>query len=171
MTKPWWATGAWVGPSHLGPAVCAPLGDVAASWRVTTVEVAMSGSPGSIVLNAAALEDDADIDALEAVFEGAVGGREKPARIISLVWDSWLGRAPTGRGSARSAAAVGLARNWALRLAPAATTVNTIALPAGFPGAPPPPAAPVQVAAGIEDLAHVVRFFGHPDNDYIIGQL
>jgi hypothetical protein len=73
--------------------------------------------------------------------------------------------------TARSAAAVGLARNWALRLAPTATTVNTIALPEGFPDVSPPSTAPVPVATGLDDLAHVVRFFGHPDNGYVIGQL
>jgi NAD(P)-dependent dehydrogenase (short-subunit alcohol dehydrogenase family) len=163
-TEPWWGTGTWVGPAELGHPVCAALGDVAASWG-------FGAGPASVVLNGTALDDQSDIAAMEAVFEGTLAGAEKPARIISLVWDSWLGRGLTGRETASSAAAVGLARNWALRLAPTPTTVNVIALPSGFPNAAPAPNAPVQIPTGIEDLAHVVRFFGHPDNGYIIGQV
>jgi len=148
----------------LGEAVCATLGDVAASWHI-------EAAAGSVVLNATALDDRSDIVQLEDGYERALAGAEPTARIISLVWDSWLGRGPTGMVTARSAAAVGLARNWALRLAPTATTVNVIALPVGFPDAVPPSTAPVPVMGGIDDLAHVVRFFGHPDNSYIIGQL
>jgi hypothetical protein len=164
VAVPWWPAGSWVGPTDLGQAVCDGLGDVAASWEI-------GPAPAAVVLNAVALDEHSDIDQLEDVFEQAFARAEPPARVISLVWDSWLGRGSTGRGTARSAAAVGLARNWALRLAPAATTVNTIALPAGFPDAAPPTTAPVQVAVGIEDLANVVRFFGHPDNSYVIGQV
>jgi hypothetical protein len=160
----WWATGAWSGPVPLGEAVCATLGDVAASWE-------FGPAPASVVLNASALDGQSDIDQLDEAYQRALAGTEPPARIISLVWDSWLGRGPTGVETARSAAAVGLARNWALRLAPTITTVNTIALPAGFPGAAPPATAPVPVITGIDDLAHVVRFFGHPDNGYVIGQV
>jgi len=148
----------------LGEAVCATLGDVAASWQI-------GAAPALVVLNATALDDRSDIVQLEDAYERALAGAEPPARIISLVWDSWLGRGSTGPLTARSAAAVGLARNWALRLAPTATTVNAIALPDGFPDAVPPSTAPLPVVGGIEDLAHVVRFFGHPDNGYVIGQL
>ncbi len=170
--NPWWPAGIWVGPVDLGKAVCATLGDVAASWEIDAAPPLPALHPAaSVVLNAVALDDHADIDGLEAVFEAALAATDPPARILSLVWDSWLGRGSTGRGTARSAAAVGLARNWALRLAPAATTVNVIALPDGFPDAAPLSDAPVQVAAGIEDLGHVVRYFGHPDNGYVIGQL
>jgi hypothetical protein len=169
---PWWPAGSWVGPSALGEALCATLDDVAASWLLTRPDEGIAGAAAaSIVLNAAALDDHTDIDGLEAVFDHALSGDERPARIISLVWDSWIGRGSAGRGTARSAAAVGLARNWALRLAPTGTTVNTIALPSGFPNGAPPSAAPVAVATGIDDLGHVVRFFGDPDNDYVIGQL
>jgi hypothetical protein len=164
VTDAWWPTGGWIGPSGLGEAVCAILGDVAASWE-------FGGAPASVVLNATALDERSDIDRLEEAYRNVLAGAEPPARIITLVWDSWLGRGPTGTETARSAAAVGLARNWALRLAPTATTVNTVALPPGFPGGPPPSTAPVSVATGIDDLAHVVRFFGHPDNGYVIGQL
>jgi hypothetical protein len=160
----WWPAGAWIGPADLGKSVCASLGDVAATWEI-------GPAPAALVLNAVALDEHAELDQLEAVFEQAFARADPPARVISLVWDSWLGRGATGRGTARSAAAVGLARNWALRLAPSATTVNTIALPAGFPDATPPSTAPVPVAVGIDDLANVVRFFGHPDNSYVIGQV
>jgi hypothetical protein len=163
VTAAWWATGTWIGPLGLGQAVCATLGDVAASWEF--------GPAAAVVLNATALDDRSDVEQLEEAYQRALAGAEPPARIISLVWDSWLGRGPTGRETARSAAAVGLARNWALRLAPTGTTVNTVALPAGFPDAAPPSTAPVPVVTGIDDLAHVVRFFGHPDNGYVIGQL
>ena len=168
----WWTAGSWVGPADLGQALCAQLGDVAASWLLARPDEGIAGAaPASIVLNAAALDDHADIDGLEAVFDRALSGDERPARIISVVWDSWIGRGSAGRGTARSAAAVGLARNWALRLAPTGTTVNTIALPSGFPNGAAPSTAPVSVATGIDDLAHVVRFFGDPDNDYVIGQV
>ncbi|HEY2300412.1 MAG TPA: hypothetical protein VGH66_00885 [Acidimicrobiales bacterium] len=170
--SPWWPAGSWVGPAALGQALCAALDDVAGSWLLAQPDEGIAGAAlASIVLNAAALDDHTDIDGLEAVFDGALSGDERPARIISLVWDSWIGRGSAGRGTARSAAAVGLARNWALRLAPTGTTVNTIALPSGFPNGAPPSAAPVPVATGIDDLAHVVRFFGDPDNDYVIGQV
>jgi hypothetical protein len=167
-TGSWWLAGDWIGPGDLGKAVCATLGDVAGSWNIGP-QVATAA--GSIVLHAGALDDHADIDGLEAVYERCLAGAEPPARIISLVWDSWLGRGSTGRATAASAAAVGLARNWALRLAPASTSVNIVALPDGFPDAVPAPTVPVQTPAGIEDLGHVVRYFGHPDNGYVIGQL
>ena len=170
--NPWWPAGIWVGPVDLGKAVCATLGDVAASWEIGAAPPLPVLHPAaSVVLNAVALDDHADIDGLEAVFEAPLPRPTRPPGSCRSCGTAWLGRGSTGRGTARSAAAVGLARNWALRLAPAATTVNIIALPDGFPDTAPLSDAPVQVAAGIEDLGHVVRYFGHPDNGYVIGQL
>jgi hypothetical protein len=62
-------------------------------------------------------------------------------------------------------------RHLALRLARSGTTVNAVAIPDPFPSLEPPPSAPIRTAVGIDDLAYVVRFFGHPDNGYVIGQL
>jgi hypothetical protein len=171
-TLPWWPSGLWLGPVDLGAAVCATLGDVA-PWTVSGVDRPPGQRAPSIILNACPLGDDGDPvwpGELEQLL-GASGAGGGPSRVISILWSSWLGRGPSAVRAGRSALAVAVSRHWALRLAPTGTTVNAVAVPTGFPLAPAAPTAPVQVATGIHDLGHVIRFFGHPDNSYVIGQV
>ncbi len=181
---PWWPAGWWLGPPELGRALCAGLGDVSA-WTVGARVPPAGASPPSILLNALALADDAVDDHGPQDVEGAgsdallrldplvraIGAGGSPGRVLTVIWSSWSGRGGSPRRCGRSALALALSRHWALELAPTGTTVNAVAVPDGFPLAPPSPTAPAQVAVGLEDLAHAVRFFGHPDNSYVIGQL
>jgi len=123
--------------------------------------------PAEVLVDASALSTDG------APGEGLVAvatGPRPPRRVVVVVSAAWLGRGAAPADSARAAAAVGLARHLALELAPTATTVNAVAVPLAFPG-PPPASAPVRRDVGIDDLAHAVRFFGHPDNGYVMGQV
>jgi NAD(P)-dependent dehydrogenase (short-subunit alcohol dehydrogenase family) len=167
--RPWWPSGLWLGPVDLGTAVCAALDDVT-SWTVAGPDEPTDGTVPSIVLDALALCDDTETDRLDRLLGASVAG-PPPARVITILWSSWLGRGDSARRAGRSALALAMTRHWALRLAPTGTTVNAVAVPVGFPFAAPAPSAPAQVAAGIEDLGHVIRFFGHPDNGYVIGQV
>jgi hypothetical protein len=127
----------------------------------------------SIVLNALALAEGDDLEERLARLDGLVGGMAaggRPGRVITIVPGAWSGRR-SGPQAGRSAMALARSRHWALQLAPSGTTVNAVSVPAGFPDAPPAVSAPVQVTVGLDDLGHVIRFFAHPDNAYVIGQV
>lgn len=105
-------------------------------------------------------------------------------RIVLMSTRGALGLANRTAYGSTKAGVIGLARSWALELAPAGITVNTVAPgPIGdtdmFRGVIPPgdpreqtlaAAIPVKRLGRSDDVARAVMFFADPENSFVTGQ-
>ncbi len=172
-----------------------------AATRAVAAEIVAEFRPTTIVHNAgvarAALLADvrrADLDALVSLHLGAalalvqaalpVMREAKTGRIVLISSRAALGLATRTSYSATKAGLIGMARTWALELAPYGVTVNCIApgpiaetamfhdvLPEGDPRiAALTEAIPVRRLGTPQDVSRAVLFLASPDSGFITGQ-
>lgn len=176
------------------------LGDRAATQQVA-MELAAQHAVGTFIHNAGiirpALLGEVKLEDLDALTELHLGsaitlaqaflpGMRQAAfgRIVLLSSRGALGLATRSSYSATKAGMIGLARTWALELAPAGITVNVVA-PGPIRGTEMfhevvpaeserertlAQAIPVKRLGTPEDVARAVDFFIHPANGFVTGQ-
>jgi NAD(P)-dependent dehydrogenase (short-subunit alcohol dehydrogenase family) len=173
-----------------------------AATRALAAELAARFAVSHVIHNAGAirpalLDDvtDADMAALHQLHLGAAlqitqavlpGMRAAGfGRIVLISSRGALGLATRTAYAATKSGMIGLARSWALELAPAGITVNVIApgpiadtamfrgvIPAGDPREASLAAAiPVRRLGRADDVARAVMFFADPAADFVTGQV
>lgn len=180
--------------------VTVDLMDTAATARVAA-EVANQRTVAVLVHNAGIIRPNLleaaeaeDIEALSRLHLGAPlvllkaflpGLKAGGGRVVLISSRAALGVVTRSAYSATKAGLIGLARTWALELAPHGVTVNVVAPgPVGSTTmfealVPPGSATEDKVTASIpmrrlgrpDDVANAVRFFADPRSDFVTGQV